>query len=58
MLPDGRKVIVTMPEDFDSLKQEHAVTGRDHVEVVLHGSDEHHNFLKSNSQKILARHRL
>lgn len=57
MLPDGRKVIVTMPEDFDSLKQEHAVTGRDHVEVVLHGSDEHHNFLKETHAHHQDRHR-
>ncbi|KAK3353799.1 hypothetical protein B0T25DRAFT_221162 [Lasiosphaeria hispida] len=49
LLPDGRKVLVALPEDIEALRQRYA-KGHDadppiQVEVVVHGSDEHRHFL-------------
>lgn len=57
LLPDGRKVIVTMPDDFDNLKQQYSGTDNSHVEVVIHGSDEHHQYLRETHAHHQDRHR-
>lgn len=49
LLPDGRKVLVALPEDIEALRQRYA-NSHDadpplQVEVVVHGSDEHRDFL-------------
>lgn len=50
-LPDGRRVVVALPEDAAALREKYgsstgaASAPEVQVEVVLHGSDEHRNFL-------------
>ncbi|KAK0639726.1 hypothetical protein B0T16DRAFT_450341 [Cercophora newfieldiana] len=49
LLPDGRKVLVALPDDIQALRQRYA-SGHNadppiQVEVVVHGSDEHRHFL-------------
>lgn len=45
LLPDGRKILVALPEDADALRRRHA-SGATQVEVVVHGSREHTGFLR------------
>ncbi|KAK1753739.1 hypothetical protein QBC47DRAFT_326288 [Echria macrotheca] len=50
LLPDGRKVLVALPDDIEALRQRYA-NSHDadppiQVEVVVHGSDEHREFLQ------------
>lgn len=50
-LPNGNKVIVTLPENLDALRQKYASTHNGEelqVEVVVHGSHEHHDFLRQS----------
>lgn len=47
-MPDGKKVIATLPEDVDSLRRKYANQKEVEVEVVVHGSDEHHEFLQQS----------
>jgi hypothetical protein len=48
-LPDGKKVVVALPEDLEAARQRHAQQ-RDgvQIETVLHGSREHHNYLRQS----------
>ncbi|KAJ4328260.1 hypothetical protein N0V84_001300 [Fusarium piperis] len=45
-LPNGKEVIVSLPEDYDNLRKKHDNQDEIQVEVVLHGSAEHCNFLR------------
>lgn len=57
LLPDGRKVIVTLPENYDELRKHYADTDCSHVEVVIHGSEEHHGYLRESHAHHEDRHR-
>lgn len=46
-LPDGTKVIATLPEELDTLRQKYA-NHEFQVEIVVHGSTEHHDYLKQS----------
>ncbi len=50
LLPDGRSVLVALPKDIDALRRRYAQTHDAdppiQVEVVVHGSDEHRDFLR------------
>ncbi|KAK3946162.1 bacterial low temperature requirement A protein-domain-containing protein [Diplogelasinospora grovesii] len=51
LLPDGRKVLVALPEEAETLRQKYTSTNNDppvQVEVVVHGSDEHRHFLRQS----------
>lgn len=52
LLPDGRKVLVALPEDVDALRQRHAEAHNAdpaiQIEVVVHGSDEHRQFVRQS----------
>jgi len=49
LLPDGRKILVALPEDIEALRQRYANSHNANppvqVEVVVHGSDEHRDYL-------------
>lgn len=45
-LPNGKKVIASLPEDIDSLREQHGNRSGVQVEVVIHGSPEHCDYLK------------
>ncbi|KAM0440732.1 hypothetical protein ACHAPT_000033 [Fusarium lateritium] len=45
-LPNGKEVIVSLPEDFDNLRKKYGSQDEIQVEVVLHGSAEHSNYLR------------
>ncbi|KAM0265974.1 hypothetical protein ACHAPA_007333 [Fusarium lateritium] len=45
-LPNGKKVIASLPEDLDSLREQHGNRSDVQVEVVIHGSPEHCDYLK------------
>jgi hypothetical protein len=48
MLPDGKKVLVALPEEAVALREKYAGTSGDdgpQIEVVVHGSEEHRNYL-------------
>ncbi|KAF4969373.1 hypothetical protein FZEAL_10233 [Fusarium zealandicum] len=44
-LPDGRKVIVSLPEDVGGLREKYGNRDELQVEIVVHGSQEHCNYL-------------
>ena len=57
LLPDGRRILVALPDDADALRRKYASVapgglGADpaavQVEVVLHGSDEHRAYLEES----------
>ncbi|CAM1504207.1 Fc.00g017980.m01.CDS01 [Cosmosporella sp. VM-42] len=45
-LPNGKKVIVSLPEDIDDLRQKYGNRDEIQVEIVVHGSLEHLNYVK------------
>jgi hypothetical protein len=45
-LPNGKEVIVSLPEDYDNLRKKYGSQDEIQVEVVLHGSTEHCNYLR------------
>ncbi|KAM6537206.1 hypothetical protein FALCPG4_003144 [Fusarium falciforme] len=45
-LPNGKEVIVSLPEDYDNLRKKYGSQDEIQVEVVLHGSTEHSNYLR------------
>ncbi|KAF9770817.1 hypothetical protein IL306_011575 [Fusarium sp. DS 682] len=45
-LPNGKKIIASLPEDLESLREEHGKRSDVQVEVVIHGSPEHCNYLR------------
>lgn len=47
-LPDGKKVIAALPEDLDTLRQKYSNSEELQVEVVVHGSTEHADFLRQS----------
>lgn len=50
LLPDGRKVLVALPEEAARLRDKYAhaadTPGAVQVEIVVHGSEEHHEHLR------------
>ena len=61
LLPDGRKVLVALPEEIESLRRRYAASHDadppTQVEVVVHGSDEHRHFLGVSREHHENRHR-
>lgn len=61
ILPDGRKILVALPEEAETLRQKHAAkadgaaTDHGQVEVVVHGSSEHCGFLRDSQRHHEAR---
>ncbi|KAF4970931.1 hypothetical protein FSARC_2127 [Fusarium sarcochroum] len=45
-LPNGKKVIATLPEDLDTLRERYGNQSEIQVEIVIHGSPEHCNYLR------------
>ncbi|KAG8674355.1 hypothetical protein FPOAC2_00369 [Fusarium poae] len=45
-LPSGKKVIASLPEDIDELRKKHGDRDDVQVEIVIHGSQEHHKYLR------------
>ncbi|KAF5004952.1 hypothetical protein FDECE_8567 [Fusarium decemcellulare] len=45
-LPSGKKVIASLPEDLDALREKYSNQDEVQVEIVVHGSEEHHGYLK------------
>ncbi|RSL72513.1 hypothetical protein BHE90_010654 [Fusarium euwallaceae] len=45
-LPNGKEVIVSLPDDYDNLRKKYGNQDEIQVEVVLHGSSEHCNYLR------------
>ncbi|KJZ73087.1 hypothetical protein HIM_07471 [Hirsutella minnesotensis 3608] len=48
VLPDGKKVVVTSPLKYEELRRQYAHQKEMEVEVVIHGSDEHTNYLRQS----------
>ncbi|KAK2600105.1 hypothetical protein QQS21_005191 [Conoideocrella luteorostrata] len=48
-LPDGKKIIATSTEGIPSLRQQYAKSDSN-VEIVVHGSSEHTNYLRQSHQ--------
>lgn len=55
VLPDGRKILVALPEEAETLRQRHASHPATQVEVVVHGSSEHCGFLRDSQRHHEAR---
>ncbi|RSM18835.1 hypothetical protein CDV31_002353 [Fusarium ambrosium] len=45
-LPNGKEVIVSLPDDYNNLRKKYGNQDEIQVEVVLHGSSEHCNYLR------------
>ena len=45
-MPDGKKVVVALPEDLKTVRQKYGDSDEVQVEVVVHGSSEHANYLR------------
>ncbi|KAM5355648.1 hypothetical protein ACJ41O_002294 [Fusarium nematophilum] len=45
-LPDGTRVIASLPEDLDALREKYGNQDEIQVEIVVHGSAEHCNYLR------------
>lgn len=45
-LPNGKKVIASLPEDLDSLREKHGNRDDVDIEIVVHGSAEHCDYLR------------
>lgn len=49
LLPDGKKIIVTLPEDLEEVRRKYPRGSDDiQVEVVVHGSVEHSHYLRQS----------
>lgn len=48
LLPDGRKIIVTLPEDLEDIRRKYPRDDDFQVEVVVHGSIEHGQYLRQS----------
>ncbi|GFP54159.1 hypothetical protein TASIC1_0003053700 [Trichoderma asperellum] len=49
LLPDGKKIIVTLPEDLEDVRRKYPRGSDDiQVEVVVHGSVEHSHYLRQS----------
>lgn len=49
-LPDGRRVIASSPRDLEYLRRKYANSEELRVELVVHGSEEHANYLQQSRQ--------
>ncbi len=49
-LPDGKKVIVSLPEDIDALRRKYSNNQELQTEVVIQGSTEHANYLQQSRE--------
>lgn len=45
-LPNGKEVVVSLPEDYENLRKKYGGQDEIQVEVVLHGSAEHSSYLR------------
>jgi hypothetical protein len=45
-LADGKKVVVSLPNDFEKVRQKYSSQGDMQIEVVVQGSAEHCNYLR------------
>ncbi|KAJ4271655.1 hypothetical protein NW762_000360 [Fusarium torreyae] len=45
-LPSGKKVIASLPEDLETLREKYGNQSEVQVEIVIHGSPEHCNYLR------------
>ncbi|KAH7197126.1 bacterial low temperature requirement A protein-domain-containing protein [Fusarium flagelliforme] len=45
-LPNGKRVIASLPEDVNELREKHGDLCDTQIEIIIHGSPEHHNYLK------------
>jgi len=52
LLPDGRRILVALPEDIEALRRKYASTiaAGGQVEIVVHGSEEHQEHLRTSHQ--------
>ncbi|KAL7937419.1 bacterial low temperature requirement A domain-containing protein [Trichoderma chlorosporum] len=48
LLPDGRKIIVTLPENLEDIRRKYQGDDDTQVEVVVHGSVEHGQYLRQS----------
>ncbi|KAL7944349.1 bacterial low temperature requirement A domain-containing protein [Trichoderma barbatum] len=48
LLPNGRKIIVTLPEDLEDIRRRNRKDDDTQVEVVIHGSIEHSQYLRQS----------
>lgn len=60
-LPDGRKILVALPEEVEALRSKYASANADpdsgpQIEVVVHGSAEHQEVLRQAQRLHAARH--
>ncbi|KAL6698953.1 bacterial low temperature requirement A domain-containing protein [Trichoderma pleuroticola] len=46
LLPNGKKIIVTLPEDLENIRRQYQGDNDTQVEVVIHGSIEHSQYLR------------
>lgn len=52
-LPDGRRILVALPEEFEALRRQHCEgpsPPASQIEVVVHGSDQHCDFLRETQR--------
>ncbi|KAJ6442007.1 low temperature requirement A protein(LtrA) [Purpureocillium lavendulum] len=49
-LPDGKKVVVSLPEDLDALRRKYSNSDELQTELVIHGSAEHANYLRQSRE--------
>jgi hypothetical protein len=47
-LPDGRKILVALPEDAAALRRKYSSNPDVQIEIVLHGSEEHQKYLRES----------
>lgn len=48
LLPGGKKVIVTLPEDLEDIRRKYVRDNDVQVEIVVHGSVEHNQYLRQS----------
>ncbi|KAL7963623.1 bacterial low temperature requirement A domain-containing protein [Trichoderma compactum] len=48
LLPNGKKIIVTLPEDLEDIRRQYQGDNDTQVEVVIHGSIEHSQYLRQS----------
>ncbi|EHK24411.1 uncharacterized protein TRIVIDRAFT_29877 [Trichoderma virens Gv29-8] len=48
LLPNGKKIIVTLPEDLEDIRRKYQNDRDTQVEVVVHGSIEHSQYLRQS----------
>lgn len=49
-LPNGKKVIATLPEDLEDLRRKYSNQDEMQVEIVIHGSPQHSSYLRETRE--------